>query len=160
VKKTQAMRVLEARGIAYTAIEYDASGAFHSADEAAALLGVPAESVFKTLVALRDAAGGRPLLVVAPSTSEVDLKAVARAAGEKRVRMASQKEAERLTGLQVGGISALALLDRRFDVLLDESARDWPAIHVSAGQRGMDIALSPDDFVAVAGARWARMRDE
>jgi Cys-tRNA(Pro)/Cys-tRNA(Cys) deacylase len=160
MKKTQAMRALENRGISYTAIEYDASRAFHSADEAATLLGVAAETVFKTLVVLPEIAGARALLVVAPSTRDIDLKAVARATGHKRLRMASQKEAERLTGLQVGGISALALLERRFDVLLDASARSLPLIHVSAGQRGVDVALAPVDFAAITGAQWADTSDE
>jgi Cys-tRNA(Pro)/Cys-tRNA(Cys) deacylase len=160
MKKTQAMRALESRGIAYTAVEYDASRAFHSADEAATLLGVPAETVFKTLVVLPEIAGARTLLVVAPSTRDIDLKAVARATGHKRLRMASQKEAERLTGLQVGGISALALLERRFDVLLDASARSLPLIHVSAGQRGVDVSLAPVDFAAITGAQWADTSDE
>jgi Cys-tRNA(Pro)/Cys-tRNA(Cys) deacylase len=154
MNKTQAMRALDARGIAYAAKLYDASAAFHSASEAAALLGVTAEAVFKTLVVLPDGPGSKPILVVAPSTREIDLKAVARAAGEKKLRMASQKEAERLTGLRVGGISALALLHKDFAVLLDESARGLPAIHVSAGARGIDLEMSPADFQAVTHARY------
>lgn len=156
MRKTQAMRVLDARGIVYNAIEYAASGAFHSADDAAALLGVDAASVFKTLVVLREDASAKTLLVVAPSTREADLKVVAKETGEKKLRMATQREAERLTGLQVGGISALALLPKAFAVLLDESARTMPLIHVSAGVRGVDLALAPADFVAVTAARWVR----
>lgn len=152
-EKTQAMRMLDAKGIAYTARRYDDAGAFHSADDAAALIGAAPETVFKTLVVLRDPPGrSRPLLVMAPSHRQVDLKVLAKALGEKKLRMATQREAERLTGLQVGGISALALLNKPFDVLLDETARALDTIHVSAGQRGIDLELRTADLVAATKA--------
>src|SRR5688572_24784738 len=109
MKKTQAMRVLDRHGIAYTATEYDDDRAFHSGAEAAALLGVSAAHVYKTLVVLRDGGVGRPLLVLIPVEDELDLKAAASAARAKRLRMATQREAESLTRLQVGGISALGV---------------------------------------------------
>lgn len=154
--KTNAARFLEARGVPHRVRVYDAQGAFHSADEAAALLGVPAASVFKTLVVLREAPGrGRPLLVLAPSDRRLDVKALARAIGDKRLRLAPQREAERLTGLRVGGISALAVRPGAFEVLVDASAVAWPAIHVSAGVRGVDLELAPEDLLAVTGGRLA-----
>jgi Cys-tRNA(Pro)/Cys-tRNA(Cys) deacylase len=160
VGKTQAMRVLEARGIAYRVTEYDASRAFHSAEEAAALAGAPAAAVYKTLVVLRDShARGKPLLVMVPSTVQLDLKLLARALGEKKLRMATQREAERLTGMQAGGISALALrTPASFEILIDERARSLDEIHVSAGMRGMELALAVADLVAVTGARSVRLR--
>jgi Cys-tRNA(Pro)/Cys-tRNA(Cys) deacylase len=158
MKKTQGMRALDAKGIAYRAVEYDASGAFHTGEEAAALVGAPADAVFKTLVILEDGnPRSKPLLVMLPVTREADLKALASQLGAKRLRMASQKEAERLTGMQVGGISALGIQrPERFQVLIDESVRTLDRVHVSAGARGMDLELAVDDLVRVTGARWAR----
>jgi Cys-tRNA(Pro)/Cys-tRNA(Cys) deacylase len=152
--RTNAARLLESRGIAHRVRVYDAEGAFHSADEAAALLGVPAASVFKTLVVLREAPGRhRPLLVLVPSSRQLELRGLGRALGEKRLRMATQREAEQLTGLQVGGISALAVRPGAFEVLVDQSAGTLPQIHVSAGVRGVDLELAPQDLLAVTGGR-------
>lgn len=154
VPKTNAARLLESRGVEHRVRVYDAEGAFHSADEAAALLGVPAPSVLKTLVVLRDAPGRvKPLLVLVPSDRQVDLKRLGQALGEKRLRMASQREAERLTGLKVGGISALAVRAGAFDVLVDGRATDWERVHVSAGARGMDLEVGLGDLLAVTGGR-------
>jgi Cys-tRNA(Pro)/Cys-tRNA(Cys) deacylase len=160
VTKTHAMRVMEARGLAFRVTEYDASRAFHSAEEAAALVGAPAEAVYKTLVVLRDAdPRARPLVVMSPSTDQLDLKGLAKAIGEKKLRMATQREAERLTGMQVGGISALALrTPSAFEILIDERAHALGEIHVSAGVRGVELALAVTDLIAVTGARSVRLR--
>ena len=144
------MRVLDQRKIPYSAHSYD--DAIHSADGAAAALGVPTEQVFKTLVVLRDK--GRPLLVVVSGDRELDLKRLATSVGEKRLRMSSRREAESLTGLLSGGISALALLDKGFAVCLDISARQWEQIYVSGGQRGINLQLKVGDFATVTGARF------
>jgi Cys-tRNA(Pro)/Cys-tRNA(Cys) deacylase len=155
MRTTQAMRMLDARGIAYVAREYDPTGAFHSGEEAAALVGAPPALVYKTLVVLRDGdARSRPMLVMVPSDRELDLRRFAEGIGAKRARMASQREAERLTGMQAGGISALALAGRAFDVYIDGAARDVPRVHVSAGVRGVDLAIAVADLVAVTGARF------
>ncbi len=152
-EKTQAMRMLDARGIAYTPSVYDAGREFHSAEEAAALLGAAAETVYKTLVVLRETSGrARPLLVMVPSHIQIDLRILAKGLGEKKLRMATQREAEHLTGLQVGGISAIALLGKAFDVVLDGRARTLDRIHISAGQRGVDLELSTADLVALTDA--------
>lgn len=153
--KTNSMRLLDARKIPYRAKEYDPSREFHDAVEAAALIGAPAESVYKTLVVLRESKG-KSLLVMIPAHREVDLKLLAKEIGAKRLRMATQREAEQLTGLQVGGISALALLNRGFEVVLDASAQARDTIHVSAGARGVDIELAVKDLVAVTRARVVR----
>src|SRR5215208_5522385 len=101
--KTNAMRVLDARGIGYTTASY--SPVLHSGEEVAHAIGVPPEQVFKTLVALAEPATW--MLVMVPSNSELDLKRCAAAVGVKRLRMATRKEAESKTGLLAGGISAL-----------------------------------------------------
>jgi Cys-tRNA(Pro)/Cys-tRNA(Cys) deacylase len=152
--KTNAARLLEARGIAYQVCVYDPERAFHSADEAAALLGVPGASVLKTLVVLRERAGrAKPLLVLVPSDRHVDLKRLGQALGEKRLRMASQREAEQLTGLKVGGISALAVRAGAFEVVVDAPAGAWERVHVSAGVRGIDLEVGTRDLLAVTGGR-------
>jgi Cys-tRNA(Pro)/Cys-tRNA(Cys) deacylase len=153
-EKTHAMRVLEARGVAYEVRTYDASGAFHSAEEAAALLGVAAASVYKTLVVLRESPRARPMLVMTPAEDDIDLRALAKAAGEKKLRMATQREAEQLTGMQAGGISAIALKrPTSFDIFMDARAASLDIIHISAGLRGMDLALAVEDLVGVTRAR-------
>lgn len=151
------MRALEAKGIAYQAITYDAAGEFHSAEEAAVILGVPPAAMYKTLVVLREGAKARPMIVMVPSDSQLDLKRLAAALGEKKLRMATQREAEQLTGMQVGGISVLALKrSAAFDVYIDERARSLETIHISAGERGTEIALKTTELVVVSGARYVR----
>ncbi len=145
-------RLLEARKIPYAVFEL--SPEKHSAEETAALLGVPEDHVYKTLVVLREAKGKKPLLVMAPGGRELDLKKLAASLGEKKLKMATQKEAETLTGLLTGGISALALLNKGFEICLDLAAEKLDYVNVSAGQRGIDIRLTPRDLAAVTGCRW------
>ena len=155
-KVTNAMRMLDSRGIGYEALYFDAD--IHSATGVAEALGLPPERVFKTLVVMPDTpVRGRPLLAIVPGDAELDLKALAQAAGEKRVRMATQREAEQLTGLQVGGISALALLHKGFRVLLDASAQQFDQIAVSAGQRGLNVELPVAALIALTGAQLATL---
>jgi Cys-tRNA(Pro)/Cys-tRNA(Cys) deacylase len=155
--KTQAMRVLDARGIAYDVTVYDDSGVFHSGAEAAALLGAPAERVYKTLVVLRDGSRTRPMIVMVPAASTVDLRVLAQSVGEKRVRMATRREAESLTGMQAGGISVLGLRrPEAFDVYIDERVRELETISISGGRRGIELRLATEDLVALSGARFAR----
>src|SRR5262249_23457342 len=93
--KTNAMRLLDARGIAYVAPRYDATETFHDANDVARLVGAPAATVFKTLVVMAEGAP-KPLLVLVPADHTLDLGACARVAGVKRVRMATREQAERL----------------------------------------------------------------
>lgn len=149
------MRVLDAKGIPYQAHEYDAARQFHSAQEAAALAGVPVAAMYKTLVVLREGQPrGRPLIVMVPGDSTLDLKRLASSLGEKKLRMASQREAEQLTGMQAGGISVLGLKrPGAFEVLIDERAKELDVIHISAGERGVELSLRAADLLAVSGAR-------
>jgi Cys-tRNA(Pro)/Cys-tRNA(Cys) deacylase len=146
--KTNAMRALDARKVPYEVVTYDP--AIHSALDAASAYGAAPEEVYKTLVLLRDA--GRPLLVMVPGPAEVDLRVLARSLGEKSVRMAPQREAERLTGLQVGGIGALALIGRPLDVCLDRSALAHKRIYVNPGRRGVNVRVAVADLVRLTGA--------
>jgi Cys-tRNA(Pro)/Cys-tRNA(Cys) deacylase len=90
---------------------------------------------------------------MAPAGREASLKALASSLGEKKLRLATQREAETLTGLQVGGISALALLNKGFEICIDRAALDLAYVHVSAGQRGANLRLSPADLKALTNAR-------
>jgi Cys-tRNA(Pro)/Cys-tRNA(Cys) deacylase len=112
--KNNVTRMLVSKGIPFQAFELPTEKL--SGLEAAQILGVDPESVFKTIVSTR-AQRGKPILALVPAPGEVDLKILARVLGEKKVFLASQKEAERITGLQVGGISPLALLSRGFQVV-------------------------------------------
>jgi Cys-tRNA(Pro)/Cys-tRNA(Cys) deacylase len=150
--KTNAMRVLDQRKVAYQVHEY--SPEIHSAEDAAQAMGRPVEQVYKTLVVMREAPRAKPLLVMVPGHRELDLREMARSTGDKKLRMASQKEAESLTGLLVGGIGALALLNRGFDIWIDPDARLHERLCVNAGQRGINLELRVDDLVKVSGAHW------
>lgn len=145
-------RLLDQRRIAYKAFELPAEklGARETAD----LLGIDPALVYKTIVVTRDKPR-KPLLVVVPGDSIVDLKLVAAAMGEKKVYLPTEREAEALTGLQAGGISPLALLQRGFRVLIDASAEDYPEIHVSGGQRGLNIRLAVADLLKLTDAQLA-----
>ena len=151
VDKTNAMRALDQRHVAYTPVVYGNATDFHTATEVADIVGEPYNIVYKTLVVLRDT--GKPLLVMVAADREVDLRQLAKSVGEKRLRMATLKEAEKLTGLQVGGISALALLGKGFDVLIDAPALAHPEVYVSAGRRGMQLRLGVADLMKVTGAK-------
>ena len=145
-------RLLDSKKIVYTAFELPAEKL--GAEETARILGVPLEIVFKTIVVLREKPG-KSILAVVPGTGEVNLKAVASALGEKKVHLPTQAEAEKLTGLQAGGISPLALINRGFTVLLDSSALVHEQIHVSGGQRGLNIRLPVKALMQLTNARSA-----
>lgn len=153
--KTNAMRALDARKIPYDTFTYPST--IHSAVEVASLLGVAPGEVFKTLVMLADA--GRHLLVIVPGDSEVDVRRLARALGVKAVQMAPQREAERLTGLLVGGISPLALLGRPFEVYRDQRASSLDRLYLNGGQRGVNVCLRVSDLMAVTGAQYVAATD-
>jgi Cys-tRNA(Pro)/Cys-tRNA(Cys) deacylase len=145
-------RLLDQQHIAYEAFELPPEKL--GARETAALLGLDPAVVFKTIVVTRDKPQ-RPLLIVVPGDCVVDLKLVAAAVGEKKVYLPTEREAEALTGLQAGGISPLALLNKGFRVLIDDSAQRQASIHVSGGQRGLNIRLPLGDLLKLTGAQLA-----
>jgi Cys-tRNA(Pro)/Cys-tRNA(Cys) deacylase len=148
-EKTNAMRALEAASIPYEVFTFSAD--IHSADGVAEAVGLPPSEVYKTLVVLRPE--GKPMLVLAAGDRELNLKCVAKAVGEKKVRMATHREAEELTGLQVGGISALAVPARLFDVYLDRPARTLSHVLISAGRRGVNLRVAVADLQRITGAQ-------
>jgi Cys-tRNA(Pro)/Cys-tRNA(Cys) deacylase len=151
---TNVTRLLDARRIPYTVYETPAEKL--GALETARFLNVEAASVFKTIVVTREKPR-KPLLVVIPGDAEVDLKLLAAALGEKKVFLPTEREAEQLTGLQAGGISPLALINKGFQVVIDSSAQALGEIHVSGGQRGLNIKLPVDALAKLVNARFARV---
>jgi Cys-tRNA(Pro)/Cys-tRNA(Cys) deacylase len=150
-------RFLDSRKIVYHAYETPAEKL--GALETAKLLNVPPEVVYKTIVVTRDKPK-KPLLAVVPGPANVDLKLLAAAIGEKKVHLPTEREAEQMTGLQAGGISPLALLNKGFQVVIDSSVKDHAEIHVSGGQRGLNIKLRADDLIQLTNARVASISQE
>ena len=155
--KTNAIRLLEAQRVPYEALTYDAE--VHSAVSVASALGVPPEQVYKTLVVLREEARSRPLLVMIPGPEELDPRLLARSIGAKAVRMAPHKDAERLTRLQVGGIGALALMNKPFEPCIERAALAHPWILVNGGRRGLNLRVAVDDLIRLTGARVFEFRN-
>ncbi|HET6562572.1 MAG TPA: Cys-tRNA(Pro) deacylase [Marmoricola sp.] len=146
---TAAIRLLVEQGIDHTVHSYEHDPTAPSYGlEAAAALGVDPERVFKTLLADVD---GELVVGIVPVSSQLDLKALATAVDGKRAVMADPRRVERITGYVVGGISPVGQ-KRRLRTVLDVSARGWPTIMVSAGKRGLEIELSPDDLVRTTAA--------
>ncbi len=147
--KNNVTRLLENRGIPYQAFELPKEKL--SGMEAAGYLGVNPERVYKTIVVTRQKPG-KPVLALVPAPREVDLKGLSRALGEKKVHLATQKEAEQITGLQTGGISPLALLNRRFQVIIDITAQSFEDIYISGGQIGLNICLATLALIELTNA--------
>jgi Cys-tRNA(Pro)/Cys-tRNA(Cys) deacylase len=130
-------RFLDSHQVSYTVHELPAEKL--GALETARRLGVDPQLVYKTIVVTR--LKGKPVLAVIPGPHRVDVKLLAAALGEKKLVLPTEQEAERLTGLQAGGISPLALIHKGFQVVLSAQAQGHTAIHISGGQRGLNICL-------------------
>lgn len=126
----------------------------HFGDESVAELGIDAERTFKTLIA--DLVGGSATQVcaVVPVSGQLDLKALAQAAGAKKATMTPPEVAERLTGYVVGGISPIGQ-KKRLPILIDSSALEYPTIWVSGGRRGLSVEVAAADLAGLVGARFA-----
>lgn len=147
-------RMLDAKKITYTAhaLPEEKLGAVEAAD----YLGVAPHQVYKTIVSVRTTPG-KPILAVVPGDKELDLKLLAKAVKEKKIKLATHTQAEELTGLQTGGISPLALINKGFQVLLDESVKSHDQMFISGGQRGLNISLAPKDLIKLTNARTANI---
>ncbi len=152
VKKLNSMRLLEAQGIAYKVHTYDEK--ITDGVGAAQAMGFPPSQVYKTLVVqLKD---GYALVMIAADQT-LDLKRFAKAIGQKKASMPTKRGAEMVTGLKTGGIGALALTHKRWEVYLDEAARQHETILVNAGQRGVNLEMKVDDLVRVLDAKMLRL---
>jgi Cys-tRNA(Pro)/Cys-tRNA(Cys) deacylase len=146
--KTLATKILDSRGIWYQVHSYPEGE--RDANLIAKILDIPGERVFKTLVAVRSL--GKPLLVMVPASHQLDLKKLARQIGEKKVKLATHRQAEQMTGLKVGGISPLALLNKGFVNLLDSSATKYKTVCISAGKKGLNLEINVADLKEVLDA--------
>jgi Cys-tRNA(Pro)/Cys-tRNA(Cys) deacylase len=144
-------RLLDSKKISYQAFELPVEKL--GADETAQWLDIDLELIYKTIVVKRPI--GKPILAVIPGSHRVDLKLLAVEVGEKKVSLPTEKEAEELTGLQAGGISPLALVNKGFQVLIASQACDLPQIHVGGGERGLIIRLPPIELAEITHARFS-----
>lgn len=154
-QKLNSMRLLEKHNIPYEMTEFPDTE--RDAEVIAEILGVPAYMVYKTLVVQPVENPKKPLLALIAADRTLDLKALAAVAGHKKVSMAAHKDAEQMTGLKVGGISALALTHKNWAVYLDQPATELEHILVSAGQRGMDLRVPTAALIRVLGAKVAEI---
>ena len=146
---TNVMRILEKQGIRFSSKEYEYDESDLSGQHAAEALGLPPEKVFKTLVATGDKTPH--CVFVIPVAEELDLKKCAAVSGNKRVELIHVKELQPLTGYLRGGCSPIGM-KKRFPTFIDETALMFDFISVSAGQRGVQVLLDPEDLIRVTGA--------
>jgi Cys-tRNA(Pro)/Cys-tRNA(Cys) deacylase len=149
-QKTNAVRLLERLGIPFELRAYEVDPDDLAAETAARKVGLPPEQVFKTLVARGDKHG--VCLAVVPGNCELDLKALARATGDKKIDTVPLKEVEPLTGYIRGGVTALAC-KKPYPVYLDETAQLFDVISISAGMRGLQVLLAPNDYIRAVDAK-------
>jgi len=147
---TPALVALERAGVAHTVHPYDhdAGNGVGYGLEAAQVLGIPAEQVYKTLLADVD---GALTVAVVPVAGKLDLKALAAAVGGKKAAMAKPVDAERATGYVVGGISPLGQ-KTALPTVVDETVYLFDQVYVSGGRRGLDVGLAPDDLITLTSA--------
>ena len=143
-EKTNAARLLDKAGISYDLIPYEFDENDLAAQHVADSLGQPIEQVFKTLVLHGDRSGH--VVCVVPGNTEVDLKALAKASGNKKVEMIAMKDLLSVTGYIRGGCSPIGM-KKKFPTYFHSTANNFSEIHVSAGVRGLQIKISPSDLI-------------
>ncbi len=153
-QKTNAARLLDQLGIRYELREYEVDPNDLAAETVAAKIGLPAEQVVKTLVARGDRNGIS--MAVIPGDQELDLKALANVAGERKVQLVPVKELQALTGYVRGGVTALAA-KRDFPVYADQTIELFEMISISAGVRGLQILIAPADYLRATNAKIAAL---
>jgi len=152
--KTNAVRLLDQLGIHYELREYEVDPDDLAAETVAAKIGLPAEQVFKTLVARGDRHG--ICMAVIPGNTELDLKALAAASGDRKIQLVPMKELQGLTGYIRGGVTALAG-KKDYPVYVDETVELFDMISISAGIRGLQILLAPADYLTATKAKLAAL---
>ena len=150
--KTNAVRAIEWAGVAYELRTYEIDESDLSAERAAAKLSMAPETVFKTLITRGDRTG--PLLACIPAGTELDLRALGEASGNKRVELVPLKEVLDLTGYMRGAVTPLAV-KKPYPVFIDETVELWPTVGISGGMRGLEILLAPADLIRVTRATLA-----
>lgn len=152
--KTNAARILDQLGITYDLLSYDVDESDLSAPAVAQKIGLEAAQTFKTLVGKGDKTG--VLMACLPGDAELNLKALAAASGNKRVELVALKEVQPLTGYIRGGVSPLGA-KKAYPVFIDELAQVFDRIAVSAGQRGLQLFLQPEDLHRACHGVWAAL---
>ena len=152
--KTNAARILDNLGVTYELRSYEVDPEDLSAVRVAAKVGLPPEQVFKTLVARGDRSA--ICLALVPGDEQLDLKALARATGDRRSELVALREVLPLTGYVRGGVTALAC-KKDYPVLIDETAQLFDQISVSAGTRGLQILLNPEDYARAVNGRFVAL---
>jgi len=147
--KTNAARLLDSLDIKYELRTYEVDPEDLAAETVAAKVGIPPEQVFKTLLARGDSNG--PCFAVIPGNYELDYKKLAALSGDRKVELVGLKEVQPLTGYIRGGVTVLGA-KRGYPVFADETIELWDAISVSAGVRGTQILVAPDDYLRVTKA--------
>ena len=156
-KKLNSMRLLDSLGIPYETRQYDIR--LRDAREVAAAVGFLPDEVFKTLVA-QAVNAKRPALVMLPANTTLNLRRLAAAMGVKKAALVPHADAEKLTGLQVGGISALALTHKNWRVYLDARGAALSHIVISAGQRGIQLRLETRELIKLLDCRIMDVADD
>lgn len=147
--KTNAVRLLERAGIICELREYLVDESDLSAERAAVKLGMPPETVFKTLITQGDQTGY--LFALLPAGTELDPRLLAKASGNKRVEVLPLREVQAVTGYIRGAVTPLAA-KKAYPVYIEETVQLWDVVGISAGVRGLEILLAPDDLIRVTGA--------
>ena len=156
MQKTNAVRLLDQLGIRYELREYEFDPDDLAAETVAREIGLPAEQVFKTLVAQGDRKG--VCLAVVPGNAELNLKSLAAASGDRKIQLVPMKELLGLTGYIRGGVTALAG-KKDYPVYVDETIELFDRISISAGVRGLQILLAPRDYLQITTATIAAIAD-
>ena len=156
IQKTNAMRLLDSAGLDYEMASYDYDESDLSGVHAAAELGVSPEIVFKTLVTRGD--GNAFFVFVIPVAESLDLKKAARVSGNKKIEMIHVKEILDITGYIRGGCSPIGM-KKAYPTYIDETAQLYEKIYFSAGKRGVQIILDPEELASVTGGIFADLTE-
>ncbi|MGM9902641.1 MAG: Cys-tRNA(Pro) deacylase [Enterococcus sp.] len=155
--KTNAIRMVEQKKVAYTEYEYEWDENNLSATAVASQLRESDSPIFKTLVAVGNVTG--PIVAVIPGDNELDLKKLAKVSGNKKVEMLHLKDLEKTTGYIRGGCSPIGM-KKQFPTFIEETAQNYPEIIISAGKRGLQIELAPKDIAELTHATFADIQVE
>ncbi len=149
MNKTNAIRILEKAAISYELREYDLGDGALTAEGVAEVLNIKPERIFKTLILRGDRSG--PMIALTPAGTEINVRALAKASGDKRVEMAPLCDVRALTGYERGAVTPLGIT-RSYPVFIDETVELWDTVGISGGKKGLEILLAPSDLLRVTKA--------
>ena len=150
MEKTLAMKLLEGRKVKFEIFEYPDTE--RDAEKIAEYLNIPAAEVYKTLVVTR--AKGKPILCMLAAERQLNLKKLAKSLGEKKLALATHADAEKMTGLRVGGISPLALINKGFAIYMDDAGKRCDRVLISSGKKGINLGVPVKDLIKITGAKF------